>query len=166
MPGEQKKNIVREEGERSGSKLSKRGRKIKCHKFSMDRHNSKRCQTSSISMPPPVRAAPAPPALVALAALALSDLAPPTPETQILTRLRSRGKQVVQGIELYTDESIGIQILNLGMRRESMATASTKCTNKRKGSNNKETAGGTQESRNTKKAKSRDLSNQNLKPWK
>ncbi|PPE02783.1 hypothetical protein GOBAR_DD00198 [Gossypium barbadense] len=59
---------------------------------------------------------------------------------QILTRLRSRGKQAVQGIGLYTDERTGMQILNLGMRGETIVTAPTKCTNKRK---DKETASGT-----------------------
>ncbi|TYH05754.1 hypothetical protein ES288_A08G106600v1 [Gossypium darwinii] len=128
------------------------------------------------SMPPPARVAPAPPASAALATLAPFDPAPPTPQTvaseaptlsaqptpptmptsstqQILTRLRSRENKLTV-----------IQILNPGMREETMVTAPTKCTNKRKGSNNKETIGGTQESRNTKKAKFRDLSKQNRKP--
>ncbi|PPS09312.1 hypothetical protein GOBAR_AA11334 [Gossypium barbadense] len=106
-------------------------------------------------MPPPARVAPAPPASAALATLAPFDPAPPTPQT---------GKQAVQGIGIYTNERTVIQILNPGMREETMVTAPTKCTNKRKGSNNKETIGGTQESRNTKKAKFRDLSKQNRKP--
>ncbi|PPR98009.1 hypothetical protein GOBAR_AA22654 [Gossypium barbadense] len=68
----------------------------------------------------------------------------PTSSTQqILTRLSSRGKQVVQGIGLYSNERIRQQILNLGMIGETMVTALTKCTNKKKGSNNNETAGRT-----------------------
>ncbi|TYH83254.1 hypothetical protein ES332_D02G119700v1 [Gossypium tomentosum] len=62
---------------------------------------------------------------------------------QILTRLRRRGKQVVQGIGLYTDERIRMQILNPGMREETMVIVPTKCTNKRKGNNNMETVGAT-----------------------
>ncbi|KAH1046489.1 hypothetical protein J1N35_037273 [Gossypium stocksii] len=90
-----------EEGERSESKLFRRGRKIKYHKCSMVGHNSISCQTSSRS----------------------------------------------------------------SMRVETMVISLTKCTNKRKGRNNKETVGGTQESSNTKKAMSKDLTKHNRKSW-
>ncbi|PPS07785.1 hypothetical protein GOBAR_AA12854 [Gossypium barbadense] len=116
------------------------------------------------SIPPLARvplAAPAPPAAAALAppapsqtvafkASASSPLAPSTQPTppimptfstqQIHTRLRSKGKQAVQEIGLYTDERIGMQILNPSMRGETMVTTPTKCTNKRK---DKETTDGT-----------------------
>ncbi|PPD89743.1 hypothetical protein GOBAR_DD13324 [Gossypium barbadense] len=115
---------------------------------------------------------PAPSKTVTSEAFALSPLAPstqpnpltmPTSSTQqILTRLRSRGKQVVKGIGLYTDEKTGMQILNPSIKGETMVTAPTKCTNKIK---DKETTCGTQESRNTKKAKSKDPPKHNRKPW-
>ncbi|KAK5842183.1 hypothetical protein PVK06_004513 [Gossypium arboreum] len=54
----------------------------------------------------------------------------------------------MQGIGLYPDERTMMQILNHRMKGKNMVIALTKCTNKRK---DKETAGRTQESRNTKK---------------
>ncbi|KAH1097741.1 hypothetical protein J1N35_014662, partial [Gossypium stocksii] len=51
-----------------------------------------------------------------------------------------------------------MQILNPSMRWETRMTAPAKCTNKRK---DKETASGTQESRNMKKAKSKYPPNHN-----
>ncbi|PPD79586.1 hypothetical protein GOBAR_DD23487 [Gossypium barbadense] len=153
------------------------------------RHISRNCQNSSISTPPLSRVAlvaPAPPALATPGSPAPSQTiafevfssSPPVPSTQptpltrppsstlqILTRIRSRGKEAEQGIGLCTNESIGMQILNPAIKGETMVTIPTKCTNKRKGNNNKETIGGTQESRNTKKAKFKDPPKHNRKPW-
>ncbi|KAH1074529.1 hypothetical protein J1N35_026857 [Gossypium stocksii] len=170
------------------SKLSRRGRKIKCHQCFMVGHNSKSYQTSPASTHPLARVV-----LTTPVPLAPYGLAPPVHSQtvasksiciittksfntansfhhatfltqQILTRLRNKRKQVVQRIRLYTNEKKMMQILKLGIRRETMVTVPTKCINKRKGSNNKETVGGTQESRNTKKDKSKDRGKHNCKP--
>ncbi|KAG4157871.1 hypothetical protein ERO13_D02G090066v2 [Gossypium hirsutum] len=105
------------------------------------------------ALAPPAAATPIPPAPSQTITFEASTSSPPTPSTQptpptmptsstqqILTRLRSRGKQAMQEIGLYTNERIGMQILNSGMRGETMMTTPTKCTNKRK---DKETTGGT-----------------------
>ncbi|KAH1038773.1 hypothetical protein J1N35_040516 [Gossypium stocksii] len=105
-------------------------------------HSQTVTSKASASSPPAPSTQPTPPTM-------------PTSSTQqILTRLCSKEKQVVQGIRLYPDERIGMQILNPGMRGETMVTAPTKCTSKKKGSINKKTTDGIQESSNIKKAKS------------
>ncbi|KAK5840139.1 hypothetical protein PVK06_009019 [Gossypium arboreum] len=77
------KNRVKEEGEISGSKLSRRGRKIKCHKCSMVGHNSRSCQNSTtISSIPPLARVP----LVAPAPPAAAALAPPTPSQTVASK--------------------------------------------------------------------------------
>ncbi|KAK5839394.1 hypothetical protein PVK06_008173 [Gossypium arboreum] len=55
-----------------------------------------------------------------------------------------------------------MQILNPSMRGETIVTTPTKCTNKKE---DKETTGGTQESRNKKKAKFKYPPKYNRKPW-
>ncbi|PPS09664.1 hypothetical protein GOBAR_AA10989 [Gossypium barbadense] len=97
-----KKNRGRKDGKRSGSNLSRRGRKIKCRKCFIVGHNFRNCQTSSIRTPPPA-------------------LTPPAP----------------------FDPTLPAPFQTLSMIGEIMVTAPTKCTNKRKGSDNKETTGRT-----------------------
>ncbi|KAK5825053.1 hypothetical protein PVK06_019855 [Gossypium arboreum] len=108
-----KKNRGRKDGKRSGSNLSRRGRKIKCRKCFIVGHNFRNCQTSSIRTPPPALTPPAlsapfdPTLLAPFQTVAFeasisspsalsAQLTPPTIPTssaqQILTRLRSRKK--------------------------------------------------------------------------
>ncbi|KAK9011353.1 hypothetical protein V6N11_044205 [Hibiscus sabdariffa] len=72
---------------------------------------------------------------------------------QLLMRLSTRGKQIVNGLGLYTDERTGMQILNPGLRGKTVITLPKGQAKKRKESNNSDVFPIRQESIDTKQTK-------------
>ncbi|KAK8589720.1 hypothetical protein V6N12_024111 [Hibiscus sabdariffa] len=89
--------------------------------------------------------------------LAPTQIAPSVKSTsstnQLLMRLSTRGKQIVNGLGLYTDERTGMQILNPGFRGETVITLPKRHAKKRKESNNSDVIPISQESRDMKQTK-------------